>query len=43
MEDKVIGVDKPILEQLKILEIILLKNKKLKKLLERLSNTNLKK
>lgn len=42
MEDKVIGVDKPVLEQLKILEIILLKNKKLKKLLERLSNTNLK-
>ena len=41
MENKVIGVDKPLLEQLKILETILLKNEKLKELLETLANTDL--
>ena len=41
MENKIVGVNKPLLEQIKILETILLKNEKLKTLLERLANTDL--
>ena len=41
MENKIVGINKPLLEQIKILETILLKNEKLKTLLERLANTDL--